>query len=86
MGSPLLSISHTLSLCSYQVCGTVAQGLEKIDRTKFLPWMLSMIAPLIAQPASKGAFSMLYTATAPELTGRQFSLILSLTLRLRLFA
>ena len=55
VGSLLLTIDYILSLGSYQICGTHAQGLEKIDRTKFMPWMLSMIAPLIAQPASKGA-------------------------------
>ena len=46
-----------------------AQGLTKIDRTKFMARMLSLVAPLIAQPAATGALSTLYTATAPELAG-----------------
>ena len=31
--------------------------------------VLGLVAPLIAQPVSKGALSTLYTATAPELAG-----------------
>ena len=31
--------------------------------------MMSIMAPLIAQPAATGALSTLYTATAPELAG-----------------
>ena len=46
-----------------------AQGLAKIDRTKLMARVLGLVAPLIAQPVSKGALSTLYTATAPELAG-----------------
>ena len=46
-----------------------AQGLAKIDSSKLMARLLGMVAPLIAQPVSRGALSTLYAATAPELTG-----------------
>ncbi|KAK9839250.1 hypothetical protein WJX81_004246 [Elliptochloris bilobata] len=45
------------------------EGLTKIDSSKLMAQVLGMVAPLIAQPASRGALSTLYAATAPELTG-----------------